>query len=149
MSVNLYNTGVSGLLASQQQLATTGNNIANVNTEGYTRQRAEQNATTGIYSGGNFIGSGTYIEDISRVYDQFSYKEQVLSQTSLSHAESLNIDLGQLDQVMTFSGGAINSSITSFYEAVNSISDNPSDLGLRNMAISQAEILSERFKLNK
>jgi len=142
MSVNLYNTGVSGLLASQQQLATTGNNIANVNTEGYTRQRAEQNATTGIYSGGNFIGSGTYIENISRVYDQFSYKEQVLSQTSLSHAESLNIDLGQLDQVMTFSGGAINSSITSFYEAVNSISDNPSDLGLRNMAISQAEILS-------
>ena len=75
MSVNLYNTGVSGLLASQQQLATTGNNIANVNTEGYTRQRAEQNATTGIYSGGNFIGTGTYIEDIRRVYDQFSYKE--------------------------------------------------------------------------
>ncbi len=143
MSVNLYNTGVSGLLASQQQLATTGNNIANVNTEGYTRQRAEQNATTGIYSGGNFIGTGTYIEDISRVYDQFSYKEQLLTQTSLSHADSLNIDLGQLDQMMTFSGGAINSSITSFYEAINSISDNPSDLGLRNMAISQAQILSD------
>ncbi|WP_426369738.1 flagellar hook-associated protein FlgK [Pseudocolwellia sp. HL-MZ7] len=143
MTVNLYNTGVSGLLASQQQLATTGNNIANVNTEGYTRQRAEQNATTGIYSGGNIIGSGTYIEDISRVYDQFSYKEQLLSQTSLSNADSLNVDLGQLDQVMTFSGGAINSSIESFYEAINSISDNPSDLGLRNMAISQAKILSD------
>jgi flagellar hook-associated protein 1 FlgK len=45
--------------------------------------------------------------------------------------------------MMTFSGGAINSSITSFYEAINSISDNPSDLGLRNMAISQAQILSD------
>ena len=43
MSVSLYNTGVSGLLAAQQQLATTSNNIANVNTEGYNRQRAEQN----------------------------------------------------------------------------------------------------------
>lgn len=145
MSVSLYNTGVSGLLASQQQLATTGNNIANVNTEGYSRQRAEQNASMGIYSGGNYIGTGTYIEDISRVYDQFSYKEQLLSQTNLSHADSLNVDLSQLDQVMTFSGGAINSSIESFYEAINSVSDNPSDLGLRDMALSQAHILSEDF----
>ena len=44
MTVSLYQTGVSGLLASQQQLATTGHNIANVNTEGYNRQRADQNA---------------------------------------------------------------------------------------------------------
>jgi len=145
MSVSLYNTGVSGLLSAQQQLATTGNNIANVNTEGYSRQRAEQNASMGIYSGGNYIGTGTYIEDISRVYDQFSYKEQLLSQTNLSHADSLNVDLGQLDQVMSFSGGAINSSIESFYEAINSVSDNPSDLGLRDMALSQAQILSEDF----
>ena len=78
MSVSLYNSGVSALLASQQQLATTGNNIANVNTEGYTRQRAEQNAAIGLFSGGNHIGGGTYIEDIRRVYDQFSYKEQLL-----------------------------------------------------------------------
>jgi len=145
MSVNLYNTGVSSLLASQQQLATTGNNIANVNTDGYTRQRAEQNAATGLRHGGNFIGGGTYIEDIRRVYDQFSYKEQLLSQTNLSHADSLHVDLSQLDEVMTFSGGAINTSIDSFYKAINSISDNPSDVGLRNMAISQANILSNDF----
>lgn len=145
MSVSLYNTGVSGLLASQQQLATTGNNIANVNTEGYNRQRAEQNAAIGLYNGGNLIGGGTYIEDIRRVYDQFSYKEQVLSQTNLSHADSLNVDLGQLDQMMTYSGDAIDASIENFYNAINSISDNPSDLGLRNMAISQAKILSSDF----
>jgi len=145
MSVNLFNTGVSALLASQQQLATTGNNIANVNTDGYTRQRAEQNAASGLRYGGNFIGGGTYIEDIRRVYDQFSYKEQLLSQTNLSHSDSLHVDLSQLDEVMTFSGGAINTSIDSFYKAINSISDNPSDVGLRNMAISQANILSNDF----
>ena len=145
MSISLYNTGVSGLLASQQQLATTGNNIANVNTEGYTRQRAEQNAATGTYSGGNYVGSGTYIEDISRIYDQFSYKEQLLSQTNLSHAETLSVDLNQLDEVMTFSGGALNTSLESFYESMNSIVDNPSDLGLRSIAINQAETLSNDF----
>ncbi len=145
MSVNLYNTGVSGLLSAQQQLATTGNNIANVNTEGYSRQRAEQSASMGIYTGGNYIGTGTYIEDVRRVYDQFSHKEQLLSQTSLSHASSLDIDLGQLDEVMTFSGSAVNESLNAFYTSINSITDNPSDLGLREMAISQAEILSSDF----
>ncbi len=145
MSVSLYNTGVSGLLASQQQLATTGNNISNVNTEGYNRQRAEQNASIGLFTGGNYIGGGTYIEDVRRVYDQFSYKEQLLSQTSLSHAESLHVDLTQLNEVMTFSGGSINSSLDAFYKSINSITDNPSDLGLRNMAINQAKILSADF----
>ena len=48
MSVSLYQSGVSGLSAAQQQLATTSNNIANVNTEGYNRQRAEQNASMGL-----------------------------------------------------------------------------------------------------
>jgi flagellar hook-associated protein 1 FlgK len=145
MSISLYNTGVSGLLSAQQQLATTGNNIANVNTDGYNRQRAEQNASIGLYTGGNYIGGGTYIEDVRRVYDQFSYKEQLLSQTNLSHSDSLHIDLTQLNEVMTFSGGAVNSSLDEFYKAVNSVTDNPSDLGLRNMVINQAKILSSDF----
>ncbi|WP_076419615.1 flagellar hook-associated protein FlgK [Colwellia sp. UCD-KL20] len=146
MSVNLYNTGVSGLLAAQQQLATTGNNIANVNTEGYNRQRAEQNAATGLYNANNYIGGGTYIENVRRVYDQFSYKEQLLSQTSLSNADGLHVDLSQLNEIMTFSGGAINSSLDKFYQTINSIADNPSDLGLRSMAITQAQVLSSDFK---
>lgn len=145
MSVSLYNTGVSSLLAAQQQLATTGNNIANVNTEGYTRQRAEQNAAIGLYTGGNHIGGGTYIEDVRRVYDQFSYKEQLLSQTNLSHSDSLNTDLTQLNEVMTFSGAALNTSLEEFYKSINSITDNPSDLGLRNMAINHAKVLSADF----
>ncbi|WP_206484834.1 flagellar hook-associated protein FlgK [Thalassotalea sp. G2M2-11] len=147
MSVNLYQTGVSGLLAAQQQLATTGHNIANVNTEGYNRQRAEQNAAIGIYSGGgNFIGSGTYIQDITRIYDQFSYKEQLLNQGNLGFADSLHIDLNQLNEVMSFSGTSINNSIDKFYQTMNSIADNPSDLGLRSIALSQAEILSSDFR---
>lgn len=146
MSVSLYNTGVSGLLASQQQLATTSNNIANVNTEGYNRQRAEQNAATGLYSGGNYVGGGTYIENIRRVYDQFSYKEQLLSQTNLSNADGLHVDLSQLNEIMTFSGGAINTSLDKFYQTINSIADNPSDLGLRSMAINQAKVLSSDFR---
>jgi len=146
MSVNLYQTGVSGLLAAQQQLATTGHNIANVNTEGYNRQRAEQNATIGIYTGAGFIGSGTYVQDVARVYNQFSYKEQLHNQSNLGYADSLHKDLDQLNEIMSFSGTALTNSIDKFYQTMNSIADNPSDLGLRSIALSQANILSSDFR---
>ena len=145
MSVNLYQTGVSGLLAAQQQLATTGNNIANVNTEGYNRQRAEQSASVGLNNGSNYIGGGTYIQDITRLYDQFSYKEQVMNQSNLSNADSLNARLTQLDQVMSTSGNAVVGSLNKFYEAVNGVADNPNDSGLRSIVLNQASTLSNDF----
>ena len=145
MTVSLYQTGVSGLMAAQQQLATTGNNIANVNTEGYTRQRAEQNSSLGINTGGNYIGTGTYIQDITRLYDQFSHKEQLLNQSNLGNADSLQARLTQLDQVMSTSGNAVVGSLNNFYQALNGIADNPNDTGLRSILLNQASILSNDF----
>lgn len=145
MSINLYQTGVSGLLSAQQQLATTGHNIANVNTEGYTRQRTEQGAAVGNYNGGNFVGSGTYVQDITRLYDQFSYKEQLLNKSNLGNADSIRLDLNQLNDIMSFSSEAIDGSIQRLYQAVNGIADNPSDIGLRNIALSEADVLAQNF----
>lgn len=146
MSINLYQTGVSGLLAAQQQLATTGHNIANVNTEGYNRQRAEQNASPGLFNGGNFIGSGTFINDVVRIYDQFSYKEQLHNTSKLGQANASNSSLDQLNNIMSFSGQALSNSIEQFYQTVNGMVDNPSDLGLRSITLNQASILSADFQ---
>jgi flagellar hook-associated protein 1 FlgK len=145
MSVGLYQVGTSGLLSAQQQLATTGHNIANVNTEGYTRQRAEQNASLGFADGSNYVGTGTYIQDITRIYDQFSYKEQLINQSNLGNSDSLESRLTQLDQVMSTSGGALVTSIDELYKTFNSVADNPNDSGLRNIALTQAKTLSSDF----
>jgi len=145
MTVSLYQTGVSGLLAAQQQLATTGHNITNVNTEGYNRQRAEQNASIGQVTGSNYTGSGTYIQDITRIYDQFSYKEQLTNQSNLGSADSLHARLTQLDQVMSTSGNAVAGSIEQFYQALNGVADNPNDAGLRSIVLTQANTLSNDF----
>ncbi|MFQ3312222.1 MAG: flagellar hook-associated protein 1 FlgK [Colwellia sp.] len=145
MSVSLYQSGVSGLLAAQQQLATTGHNIANVNTDGYNRQRADQNASVGLNNGNNYIGGGTYIQDITRIYDQFSHKEQLLNQSKLGNADSLNARLTQLDQVMSTSGNAVVGSLDKFYQALNGVADNPNDSGLRSIVLNQANTLSNDF----
>jgi len=143
--VSLYQSGVSGLLAAQQQLATTGHNIANVNTDGYNRQRADQNASVGLNNGNNYIGGGTYIQDITRLYDQFSHKEQVINQSNLSNADSLHARLTQLDQVMSTSGNAVVGSLDKFYQALNGVADNPNDSGLRSIVLNQANTLSNDF----
>jgi len=146
MTVSLYQTGVSGLLAAQQQLATTGHNISNVNTDGYTRQRAEQNSAQGLYNGGSYIGGGTYVQDITRLYDKFSYKEQLINTSNLGNADALNNRLNQLNEVMSYSGQAITNSVSQFYQSVNGVADDPSDLGLRSIVLNQAEILSSDFR---
>ncbi|TPH17132.1 flagellar hook-associated protein FlgK [Litorilituus lipolyticus] len=145
MTVSLYQTGVSGLLSAQQQLATTGHNISNVNTEGYNRQRAEQNAAVGLNNGDNYIGSGTYIQDITRLYDQFSYKEQLLNQSNLGGANSLHSKLTQLDQIMSSSGATLSESMHKFYQGMNGVADNPSDPALRSIVLNQASVLSNDF----
>jgi len=146
MSVNLYQTGVSGLLAAQQQLATTGHNIANVNTEGYNRQRVEQETAIASPQGSNFLGGGTYVQDVTRIYDQFAYKEQLLAKGNLSQANASHDALNQLNEIMSFSGERLSGSLDLFYQTVNGIADNPSDLGLRNIALTQAEILAGDFR---
>lgn len=145
MTINLYQTGVSGLLAAQQQLATTGHNIANVNTEGFSRQRAEQRPNIALESGSNFVGSGTYVNDITRLYNQFSYREQIINQSNLGGANAANQSLTQLNSILSSAGGAITSSLEQFYKSINSIADNPSDPGLRSIALNQAKTLSTNF----
>lgn len=146
MAVDLYQTGVSGLMAAQQQLATTGHNIANVNTEGYNRQRVEQTTYTASSFGHNFLGSGTFVQDVARVYSSFTYKEQLYNTTKLGAANADEASLDQLNEIMSFSGQAVMNSIDRFYQAVNGITDNPSDLGLRSIALNQAEILASDFQ---
>jgi len=145
MTVNLYNTGVSGLNAAQSQLATTGHNIANVNTEGYHRQRAEQINTVGNFSNGNFIGNGTYVTDISRVFSDFTYREQLITGNQSSYSQKFNNQLTQLDSTMSTYGGRLSGSIDSFYKSLHSIADKPNDTTLRSMALDQATTLAADF----
>lgn len=145
MTVNLYQTGVSALNAAQQQLATTGHNIANVNTEGYSRQRVEQNSQLGQTYGGNYIGNGTYVSDITRIFDEFAYREQTITANQSSYSTKFNDKMTQLDSTMSTYGTSISNSINSYYSSLHTIADSPNDLTLRDMSLAQANSLVNDF----
>jgi flagellar hook-associated protein 1 FlgK len=69
--MSLLNIGMSGLAASHASLVTTGNNISNVDTVGYSRQQTVQNSKSSIQYGNVFIGTGTTLADVRRVYNSY------------------------------------------------------------------------------
>ncbi|MEC9313781.1 MAG: flagellar basal body protein, partial [Pseudomonadota bacterium] len=79
--MSILNIGTSALTAAQTALSTTSNNISNINTEGYTRQRAEQVTRPANYEGNFYLGSGVTVNSVERIYDSF-LATQVRSYTS-------------------------------------------------------------------
>src|ERR1700739_482293 len=81
--MSLLNIGMSGLAASSSSLAVTGNNIANVDTAGYSRQQTVQGTKSSIQYGNVFIGTGTTLADVRRVYNSY-LESQLRTATSLN-----------------------------------------------------------------
>lgn len=69
--MSLLSIGMSGLNAAQGSLSVLSNNIANVNTPGYSRQQTTQNTNASNPFGGVYIGSGTTLADVRRVYNEY------------------------------------------------------------------------------
>jgi len=146
MGVDLLQLGVSGLYTAQQQLSTTGHNIANVNTDGYSRQRVLQETQTPITSGQDFLGTGSKVQQIERVYDEFRYNELIFNQTLNSGAAATEVKLQRLDETMSLTGTGITDSLNELYAAVNSLIDIPGDIGLREVMLSKATTLSQNME---
>ncbi|MGI2226780.1 flagellar hook-associated protein FlgK [Shewanella frigidimarina] len=139
MSVDLLNIARTGIQASQAQLGVTSNNIANANTEGYNRQVATQASTESQRYGNNFYGTGTYVSDVKRVYNEFAARELRIGQTSMSAAETSYSKLSELDEIYSQIGKMVPENLNNFFASINSVADLPNDLGIRSSSISSAE----------
>ena len=145
MAVSMYQIGVGGLLTAQKQLAVTGHNIANVNTDGFSRQRADQITSDAQWASGNYWGTGVGVGDVRRMFDQFAYREQLSAGSKSSYASSMSANLGQLDAIMSDNNQVFDNNLNQFYTAVNGIVDVPNDPGIRQIMLDQSQVLSDQF----
>jgi flagellar hook-associated protein 1 FlgK len=139
MAIDLLSIARTGVMASQSQLGVTGNNIANANTEGYNRQTATQATLQSQRLGDSFYGTGTYVSDVKRVYNEFAARELRIGQTSMSAAETTYSKLSELDELYAQVGSMVPNSINDFFASINSVADLPTDLGIRSSSLSSAE----------
>ena len=139
MAIDLLNIARTGVLASQSQLGVTSNNIANANTAGYHRQVATQSTLESQRLGGSFYGTGTYVNDVKRIYNDYAARELRIGQTTLSAAEASYGKLSELDQLFSQIGKIVPQSLNDLFAGLNSIADLPADIGIRNSTLTNAK----------
>lgn len=143
--MSLINIGMSGLNAAQGSLSTLSNNIANANTSGYSRQQTTQVSNASQQFGGVFIGSGTTLADVRRVYNEF-LDTQLQNSTALSSDAKAYLDqIGSIDKMLSDKSTGIGTALNSFFSAMQTSSANPNDMSARQLLLTSAQTLSNRF----
>ncbi len=142
---DILGTGVSALLAYQRALSTTGHNIANVNTDGFSRQRVDLGARTPQVAGDGFIGQGVNVATVERVYSQF-LTDQVRTASSAFHQlDTLQQLAGRVDNLLSDSAAGLLPSMQDFFNAVHEVADDPGAIPARQVLLSAADSLVSRF----
>ena len=129
----MLQVGLSGIRSSQASLTTTGHNIANINTEGYSRQNVEVEAANANRQGRNFIGQGAVISRIERAYDQFAFTDNIKNTAQLGYAQEVYQQNSQLDSVLSNEDTSITKPVLAVFEAANGIADHPNMLESRQV----------------
>ena len=138
--------GKTAMTASYAALQTTGNNIANANTKGYSRQEVVLADAPSQFTGSGFFGKGVNVTTVSRAYNQF-LTSQAMNTGSMSAADSARLDkLTQLENVFPIGeagpGHAAGALMNSFVD----VTSKPGDASARQVVLSQAQELSARFQ---
>ncbi|MBH3388543.1 flagellar hook-associated protein FlgK [Pseudomonas putida] len=142
---SLINIGMSGLGAAQSGMYTLGNNIANADVESYSRQQNVQKTKGGQQVGQVFIGTGTTLADVRRVYNAF-IENQLRTTTSLSSEASSYLDqITPLDTSLSSSDTGITAALKTFFTAMQDAAAKPAEDSSRQLLLSSAQSLAKRF----
>ena len=135
--LDMLKTGKYGILANQQLLATTSNNITNVNTTGYTRQQ------TNVYTSCIDFGIGeTYTR---RVYNQYVQREMFRDQGNVGYYDAYKSGMNTVDQMLSDDSMNIASSLNDYFSALHDAVQNPTSTATRNELLSQLNIMVDRY----
>jgi flagellar hook-associated protein 1 FlgK len=145
MGSGILGVGTSALLAYQRALDTVGHNIANVNTEGYSRQNVELSARQPQGGGSGFIGKGVDVTTVLRSYDQFITDELRTSTAGYGEQEALASLASGLDNLLADEYAGLSTALGSFFDALQDAASDPGSTTARQVFLSEAESLVTRF----
>ena len=119
MGADLLSIGKSGLFASKKSLETTGHNISNVNTEGYSRQQVKQTSNMPIGSGNHVQGSGVRISGIKRIHDEHVENRLRDNHNNKSFFDGRSDMLSQVEEIFNeVDNEGLNKLVSKFFNAV-------------------------------
>jgi len=146
--------GKRALIAQQTAMTTTGQNIANVNTEGYTRQRAVMKTTYSIPGPSAYrdvspgqLGTGVEITKITRLRDEFVDRQFYRSNSELGKWESTTSTLGQIEDILSEpSETGLQDVLNQFHDAWNKLANDPDNPSMQKLVMEQGKSVTEAFR---
>ncbi|MFT5807035.1 MAG: flagellar hook-associated protein 1 FlgK [Moritella dasanensis] len=135
---NLLQIGTSGVLGHQQMLNTTGNNISNVNTDGYSRQRTQHNSQTD--------NMGLARSVTGREINKFAQAELLIDTSAFSNKEKFLAEITRTDQVLSDKSNNMAAGVSQLFESFHTANDDPTSISNRQLAISDAKTLAASFR---
>ena len=144
--MSLLNVGSRALMANQIALQTTGHNIANVNTAGYSRQSVAFQTSPGQNMGSGYIGNGVDVNTILRNFNDL-LNRQAATASAVSAADSARAtSLAQMQEV--FGGGktGLGAAITDMMNSFGDVAGAPTDPSARQVVLTRMNELAARFR---
>lgn len=139
----LSQIGYSGVRASQIALSATGQNIANVNTPGFSRLAPELHSLGGQTA--SSIGGGVQVSSIRRLSNDFQNQQLWRASTEKNYYGTSQQYLTALEGLLDSEGSSVSVGLDNFYAALSEASSTPESIALRQQILSEAKQLAQRF----
>ncbi|PKO53571.1 MAG: flagellar hook-associated protein FlgK [Betaproteobacteria bacterium HGW-Betaproteobacteria-2] len=146
MASSILDIGKTALNAAQVGMSVTGHNIANASTPGYTRQVVIQGAAQAQNFGYGYVGQGTQVLAIQRIYNEILSRQYSSSLTSSNEMSTYAAQMSYIDNLLSNSSAGLSPVIQNFFDSVQTASSNPGDPASRQTLLSQAQSLASRFQ---
>jgi len=134
------------MVAAKVAISTTGHNISNANTEGFSRQRVHTESTEPQFAGRNLIGSGTAISRVERVNDEYLEKQIRTSNRDMSHFEEKDMALKQTEDIFNeMNGDGLNRLVSRFFNEFRKLSNEPDNEAVRESVRESSNAMVNDF----
>ncbi|QOY95562.1 flagellar hook-associated protein FlgK [Massilia sp. UMI-21] len=140
----MINNALSGALAAQVALSASSQNIANLQTKGYTRQAALL-AAVGPHASPRSSGNGVQVSALMRFSDNYKSQAMWRAASELGAYSQTQPYLSQLENVMGDDTASLSAGIDQFFGALNAVAGDPGSTPLRQQVLTSAGLMAERF----
>jgi flagellar hook-associated protein 1 len=144
--MGILNIGTRALQANQTALQTAGNNIANVNTPGYSRQSTVLQSVEGQFTGGGYIGKGVDVITIQRNFSEFLTRQSTLAAAVQSSDAARSDKLNQLQNIFPGGASGLGSAISEMLNSFADVASAPTDLTARTVSLTRIDETAARLR---
>ncbi len=146
MGNSVFGIGISGMNAAQAGLITTGHNISNASTPGFSRQEIVQTTNLPQYSGVGYFGQGATVSTVKRMYNEVLSTQLIQAQSQGKQIQAYSTQINQISNLLGDPSAGLAPALQEFFAGVANLASDPASVPSRQAVLASANVLTARFQ---